>query len=283
MNEQAIMTTANLREEPGKLHARICEGKAEWHSYSTDIPHAMSSPVIGPSSIRPVSCVEWMSFDSESFGFPCYRVRCWDPEPLSAAVRRLLDSPGPLAIDAKVPADDVATTSRLMLLGFRKVCMQVTLSCDLSARSLAPDTAGVIIRRGMPFDDETVWRHARNFCYDRFSLDPLMPAEGRHRLYFRWIRNSLAADGKLAATTGPDFCSFSETPTAAVIDLVSILEPRRGTGSKVVAAVLAYARAAGLSEVRVTTECENTPALHLYLRLGFTVATYTAALHLVRQ
>ncbi len=285
MGEQTSMTTANLREETsaGKLNARICEGEAERGRCPTDPPHFTPSPLIEASSIGLVSCVDRLSFDSESFGFSCYRVSRWDTEPVSAAVRQLLDSPGPLAISAKVPADNVATASGLMLLGFRKVCMQATLSCDLSVRSLEPVPVGVTIRRGMPLDDETVWRHARNFRYDRFSLDPLMPAEGRHRLYFCWIRNSLAADGKLVAATGQDFCSFFETPTAAVIDLVSILEPRRGNGSKVVAAVLAHAKAAGLTEVRVTTECENTPALRLYHRLGFTVATYTAALHLVRQ
>ena len=40
MGEQTSMTTGNLREEPGagNPHARICEGEAEWHSYSTDPP-----------------------------------------------------------------------------------------------------------------------------------------------------------------------------------------------------------------------------------------------------
>ncbi len=87
---------------------------------------------------------------------------------------------------------------------------------------------------------------------------------------------------KRVASLGSNLCTFAQKGDSVVIDLVSILEPRRGIGARVISAVTAAAAAAGARSVRVVTECENTPAWSLYQKCGFRPVLYTAAFHLVR-
>jgi GNAT superfamily N-acetyltransferase len=157
--------------------------------------------------------------------------------------------------------------------------MQITLRHDLTAPS-EPQVSEVPIVDRLDLDEETVWAHARNFTRDRFSLDPLLHATGRHLLYRQWFGNSLGG-AKQVAHIGSNVCTFWRQGNDVVIDLVSILEQRRGHGSRLVMAVLANARQSGASSVRVTTECENTGAWSLYQRMGFVPLTYTSAFHLV--
>jgi len=217
-------------------------------------------------------------FESRAFGFSYFRATHFDERRLGEALAAKADI-RPMAADCRVPAGDVASSHGLMRLGFRKVCMQVTLCHNLNEVAEVGNSGAVIADR-LNLDAETVWEHARNFTRDRFSLDPLLPAAGRHRLYYQWFRNSLGG-GKKVAHVGPDVCTFSQNGGDVIIDLVSILEKGRGTASRLLADVLEYARQSGASTVHVKTECENTGAWSLYQRLGFVPVTYTSAFHLV--
>ncbi|MCI0563147.1 MAG: GNAT family N-acetyltransferase, partial [Nitrososphaera sp.] len=139
------------------------------------------------------------------------------------------------------------------------------------------------VDRTLLLDEPTIWKHARNFRFDRFSLDPLLPADGRQRLYFKWISNSTTLGKKLIAHLGDDFCSFSEGQKEVIIDLVSILRPRQGIGAKLVDATVEYAQSRGLKRVHVTTECENKPAWNLYLQRGFQVSGFVSVFHFVKR
>ena len=228
------------------------------------------------AAARPEQCLVPVEFDSRAFGFPFYRVTRLD----EAELRRELEAfagLSPMAVDAKAPAGDLAAQYALMRLGFRKVCMQVTMRHDLSYDST---NQGVDFSEKLNLDEETLWAHARNFTRDRFSQDPLLPKSGRHRLYYQWLRNSLGGR-KLVAHVGSHLCTFSLAEGEAVIDLVSILEGRRGYGQRLISAVVDYARRHGAREVRVTTECENTGAWMLYQRAGFVAVKYSAVFHLV--
>jgi hypothetical protein len=216
-----------------------------------------------------------MTFDSDAFGFPFHRVVHFDEQGIQRELD-LLTASRPVAVDAKCPAEDIATTQALMRLGFRKVCMQVTLQ---SPAKSAQQT-DVEISNSLLLPDEILWRHASNFTADRFSLDPLLPSEGRHGLYFKWLRNSLNGS-KQVASIGPNLCTFSYHESDAIIDLVSILEPRRGFGRRIMQAVQATAHQHGAASVIVTTECENRAAWSLYQACGFIPIRYTAAFHLV--
>lgn len=224
--------------------------------------------------------IERMEFDSAAFALPFYRVKRIDKERLPGTVEALAAVPGPLVIDAKVAADDIKSSGLLMNLGFRKVCTQFILTHALSETS-SPN--GVVIDRTLLLDESIIWQHARNFRFDRFSLDPLLPADGRQRLYFKWIGNSMTLGKKLIAHLGEDFCSFSAGPEEVIIDLVSILRPRQGIGTKLVDATVEYAQSRGLKRVHVTTECENKAAWNLYLQRGFQVSGFVSVFHFVKR
>ena len=219
-----------------------------------------------------------VDFDTQAFRFPFYRVTRFDEVQLAADLAALGDV-RPMAADAKAPAGNVAMTHGLMRLGFRKVCMQITLRHDLAAPDEIP-ASEVRIAGRLGLGEEIVRAHARNFTKDRFSLDPLLPGEGRYRLYHQWLRNSLGG-AKQVAHIGPNLCTFSRRGDDVVIDLISILEQRRGYGARIIGAVVEYARHTGAASVRVTTECENAAAWSLYLRKGFVPEAYTSAFHLV--
>ena len=123
--------------------------------------------------------------------------------------------------------------------------------------------------------------HARNFRYDRFSLDPRLPEQGRVALYRAWITNSLVRYE--AAWAGRDFCTFKEDGRELVIDLVSVLVAGQGIGGRLVRAVRSAAGLRGLEGVRVVTEVENRSAWRLYSREGFAVDGYVHVFHLVRS
>lgn len=221
------------------------------------------------------ACIQQMPFDTNAFGFPFHRVIRFD----EAALRSELDGLSkarPMAVDAKCPADDIGTTHMLMRLGFRKVCMQVTLRCEPQPL-IASD---VVIDDSLALDEDTIWQHARNFTADRFSLDPLLPAEGKRKLYFNWLHNSLSGSKKVAHI-GANLCTFSYREEDAVIDLTSILEPRRGYGRRIIRSIQAAASEHGVKSVIVSTECENKAAWNLYQACGFLPVRYTSAFHLV--
>src|ERR1035437_4107245 len=186
-----------------------------------------------------------------------------------------------LDVDAKVPASDIQNCHLLMSLGFRTVAMMIRLTHSLGGSLEAPARAGIVPRLDLP--EAAIWRHARNFRYDRFSLDPLLDAQGVARLFFRWIANSLTQGRQRVVHIGSDFCTFALRPDgSAVIDLVSVLEHGKGIGKALVAATIDEARRLGASALHVTTECQNLPAWKLYLRSGFQPADFTCAMHLVR-
>lgn len=215
------------------------------------------------------------AFDTEAFGFPFWRVGV-DLDGIESQIAAILAVPGAVAIDAKRAAEDRDGARRLERVGFRKVCMQVALV----AAAMPVDAAGVAVTAGMPADDDLVAAHAANFRFDRFSLDSRLPDEGRIALYTRWIRNSLARLD--VAHVDGDFCTFKIRDGRVVIDLVSVLNPGRGVGRRLVRAVVARAAALGSPTVEVVTECENRPAWRLYAAERFAVERYVQVFHLVR-
>jgi len=219
------------------------------------------------------------TFDAEAFKIPFYRVHRIDatlPERISALVRDHQE----LVVDAKVSADDVAAAAVLWSLGFRKVCMQITLARALAGTATSASPARVSAR--LDVDDATVMRHARNFTFDRFSLDPLLPDEGVRRLYFRWIRNSLGG-AKQVVHVGDDFCTMTVAGAVGKIDLVSVLQQGQGRGRQLVESACRLAVESGAERLLVTTECENTRAWTLYQRCGFVPFEFTSVFHLVRR
>jgi GNAT superfamily N-acetyltransferase len=225
-----------------------------------------------------MQCLNPVDFETRAFGFPFFRVTDLSEDVLRQELAALGDL-RPMAADAKAPAENVAQSHALQRLGFRKVSMQVTFERDLNG-AVAPD-ADVRISDRLELADDILYRHSRNFTQDRFSLDPFLPEEGRLRLYLQWFRNSLGGM-KQTASLGPNVCTFLHVGNGVKIDLLSILEPRKGIGLRLVSAVVAAAREKGAEWVRVVTECENPAACALYQKAGFGKPAYTSVFHFVR-
>ena len=219
-----------------------------------------------------------VEFETRAFGFPFYRVTQFD-EPGLKSELDALGGVRPMAADAKTPGENVAQTHAFLRLGFRKISMQVMFQHDLDG--VMERDADIRISDRLKLSDDVLCQHARNFTQDRFSLDPLMPAEGRLRLYQQWFRNSLGGMKK-TASLGPNVCTFVQVEDYVKIDLLSVLEPGKGIGPRLVSAVVGAAKASGAKFVRVVTECENPVACRVYQKAGFRNPIYTAVFHLVR-
>jgi GNAT superfamily N-acetyltransferase len=204
-----------------------------------------------------------------------------DPDCLREELANLPAAPK-LAVDAKVPASDIQSSQLLMNLGFRTVATMFHLTHTLLIPAEPSLAASIVPRLDLP--DETIWRHARNFRYDRFNADPLLDHEASARLFFQWVTNSLTQGRQQVIHIGPNFCTFSLREDGdAVIDLVSVLEHRKGIGKALIGAATNEARRLGARRLHVTTECQNAPAWKLYLGSGFQPSGYTCAMHLVRN
>jgi GNAT superfamily N-acetyltransferase len=221
------------------------------------------------------------AFDADAFGVPFYRVHAFDGAAIRKELQAIREQDRSFIVDAKVPAEDVENSRLLWSLGFRKVCMQITLRHDLSAADASP--SGTTLAARLELAEALLHEHAANFTLDRFSLDPLIARDGTRRLYANWIRNSLTGGRKDIVHAGTDFCTLAVKDNTASIDLVSVLTHGRGIGRQLVAGAVSCARERGAKELFVTTECENPRAWRLYMRAGFLPARFTAAFHLVQQ
>ena len=219
------------------------------------------------------------AFDEVAFEVPYYRVSdAMHPDLADAMASMALP---PVIVDAKVASDDLAGARRLVALGFRMVCMQVTLGLDASAVSGGP-FPGVEIASPSTMEPTVLSAHVRNFRYDRFALDFRLPAKGRARLYSAWLANSLSGrDGVMSARDGANVCTFRVNRYELTIDLLSVLEGGRGIGTRLLAAVADYAGQQAARLVTVTTECENVPAWRLYQKSAFLPLGYTKVFHYV--
>lgn len=240
----------------------------------------MPAPVThsDPQHSSASACLQFMEFDTEMFQMPFFRVVRLDKNGLQEEIERL---PEHCVVDAKVPLDQTEWPHLLPQFGFRRVCTMFTLVHSLK-ESAAVDSDAVEFSGTLDLPEETLWEHARNFVSDRFSQDPLLPEEGKHRLFYHWVRNSLTKGRKRVAAIGRNFCTFSVSGEGVVVDLVSVLDKRQGMGRAIMTALVEQARREGLRTVTVTTECENAAAWKLYSQIGFTPAAFTAAFHLVR-
>jgi ribosomal protein S18 acetylase RimI-like enzyme len=85
------------------------------------------------------------------------------------------------------------------------------------------------------------------------------------------------------AVDGRNFCSFRPRERRLSIDLLSVLDKRRGIGRDLVSAVLAEAARRGSGRVEVVTECGNAASWRLYLGCGFRPEGFTDCLHFVSR
>ena len=220
------------------------------------------------------------TFDSEFLELACWRLELpieeADLEALAGKRRR-----GQLFADAKLPSSDLAGARRLLESGFIKICVKIELHHDL--RGPADDygmSAGAVIAVDrLPLSAADIEAHAANFVTSRFRQDPRIPEVRARRLYVRWVANSLSGR-KRAVAIGRNFCSFEDDYGVRTIDLLSVLEKRRGHAKHLLSELLADARRTGLREVHAVTEVENAAALSTYRSVGFEMFGFFTCFHL---
>lgn len=216
-------------------------------------------------------------FDSSIFDIPYFRIINYDDIDQVNKELKELQNDEPVIIDAKREASDKEWGLFLQKKGFRKVCVQV----ELEKEPKTTDEVEVDIDDNIEIPDSMIKKHAKNFSYDRFSLDPLISIEKRDLLYYTWIKNSFLNPDIKIAHKGNGFCSFKIKKQTASIDLISVLEKGQNIGAELLIAVNNYAANLGLTNIKVITETENWNAVRFYINNGYHVSQYVSCFHYV--
>jgi GNAT superfamily N-acetyltransferase len=222
--------------------------------------------------------LSYLPFDSEVFGFPFFRLITDAGNSLS----RDLESLGKLNLpvfgcDVKVSATDGSSVMQLQEEGFIHVCDQVTYDISTANSKFLPEVDAVELT---DMDATEISSHADNFREDRLSRDSRIPNATIKRFYSKWIANSFTFPGKTIYSLQSGFCITHLKQDVLKIDLVSVLEKRKGVGSRLIKHTLARASQAKTSCVEVTTESHNAGAIKVYTRNGFREKERSSCLHL---
>ena len=218
-----------------------------------------------------------LPFDSEVFGFPFFRLNTEARESLSRDLESLRNLDLPVfGCDAKVSGLDNSDVRYLQEEGFVHVCDQVTFEASPTDSDLRLDGGVTELKNLEPM---SIASHANNFKKDRLSLDSRIPSDTISRFYSKWIENSFSFPNKAVYALESGLCIPQLKKDILKIDLVSVLEKRKGVGTRLIGHILAQASEAKISRVEVTTESNNEGAINIYTRNGFREKARTSCLH----
>lgn len=227
-----------------------------------------------------------------ALGRPVFRVG-WDgegdEEAAAEAVRAHAAGHVAAMYDAKLPANAIGPARALCAIGFYPVDTALTLSRE---RDVAPPAAppGVLVAECSPERASGALAIAASaFRHSRFHLDPAIPAETANEIKRRWVESYVRkerGDALLVAERGGRIAGFLAALVAergegpvAVIDLVAVAEPSRGSGAGR-ALVAAFAERYEGMPLEVGTQAANRPSVRFYERLGFSLERATMVLHM---
>lgn len=226
-----------------------------------------------------MAALVYSQFDSDIFGADFWRVVGADADAVAREIAGL-NADVALIVDAKLPAGQRDSIAKFQALGFCKAAVMIELvqpaPRDLPAPAMVPKTVA-----HLTLAPAVLRQHAENFIFQRFRQDPQLPQAASIKLMEIWIKNALAGRRNVVAIRN-NFCTYSIADAALTIDLLSCIDRGQGVATQLLTAVMAVARAAGVGQVRVTTEAENVIALRTYIRAGFVPENSTVALHFVR-
>ena len=132
----------------------------------------------------------------------------------------------------------------------------------------------------MQLDAEEISLHADNFSNDRLSLDSRIPCASIKRFYAKWIENSFSFPGKTIYSFQSGLCITHLKQDVLKIDLLSVLEKRKGVASRLIGHALIQAFQGKIPRIEVTTESHNKGAIKAYTRNGFQEKTRMSCFHL---
>lgn len=242
----------------------------------------------------------YVPWDSESYGFPFYELKCEDlkPDVLAQNLRPWLFSlptDGPCLVYSKLPIREIALSKVLTDHGFYYV--ETMLEIYLPFARLSP-----IVRRQ---SDLTRLRLAEEsdlpqliaiastaFSADRLHLDPNLPPEKANRRYARWVESGFRSGEPVfifeETRSGKQigFFHIRETaPTTVDLSLAAVDGPYRGSGAGAMMyqALLTECQARGFQTAITRVSVNNIDVLNLFIRLGFAVRNALVVFHWFRS
>lgn len=219
--------------------------------------------------------VELQKFDSEIFGRDFYRIKNVNPDDIRSALLEVIRKKN-IIIDAKIQSKNIEVNNILIKMGFLKICTQTQLV--LSPKKKKNNVKSKIYEE-INISNESADKLANNFIYDRFSQDIRFQTAKKNLFYKTWILNSLKNKTILAAKINEDFCSFKIIDKTIIIDLLSVLEKRKGHASDLLSCINNYAIDNNIETIKVVTEIENEPALKTYLKNNFIFHKFITCYH----
>ena len=225
-----------------------------------------------------LAALTYLPFDSEVFGFPFFRLSTNAGNSLSRDLEVLRNlNLAAFGCDAKISSAEDSSIIQLQKEGFIHVCDQITYDISPASSKFMPEVKAAEL---MHMDAEEISFHADNFRNDRLSLDTRIPEATIKRFYTKWIANSFSFPGKTIYSLQSGLCITHLKQDVLKIDLVSVLEKRKGVGSRLIGHTLAQAYQGKIPSVEVTTESHNKGAIKAYTRNGFQEKTRLSCLHL---
>ncbi|MBF0482156.1 MAG: GNAT family N-acetyltransferase [Desulfovibrionaceae bacterium] len=213
---------------------------------------------------------------SAILGRDCYRLVHLDYSRVAADLAALK---GPSFVEARLWGNDAFNARVLMGLDFRKICLQSVLvaqSLPEGGRTprLCPQPLTVL-----ELETTLLARHARNFHCNSLEFDTGVSEAAWSAFNRTRLEQSLASPEALKFVRDDGLVSFKPEGGKVVIDLLSVLTHRKGTGTALMRRVFDWSLANGAGSVEVMTECENIPAWLFYQKCGFRLTGNIAVFH----
>ncbi|AHG20417.1 TDP-fucosamine acetyltransferase [Chania multitudinisentens RB-25] len=214
--------------------------------------------------------IEPLGWESEFFQLSSAKLHFDDASPLVSKAE--LDAFA--LVQAKIPAQRLDLADALAGLGFRLVEGEIDLALPVGTKSASLSAMRVALPEDIPILRAAA---ASVFAASRFR----MPWYGQHdsgRFYATWIEKAVlgAFDHQCLLVLGGDgqpegFVSLRDIgQQEARIGLLAVFPGAqgKGTGSRLMAAAIAWCQQRELLRLRIATQISNIAALRLYQRHG---------------
>lgn len=224
-----------------------------------------------------MNSIKLQAFDTEIFKKDFYRVVEFDIEKITVELSELFNKEN-IIIDTKIDASNLLMDKFLKQNDFRKISTQVELMLNPIE---ATDVKFSIIEKEVKISEQIAMRLSENFTADRFSQDHRIDTNLKNKFYKTWILNSFKNPNIYIAYIGNNFCSFKVQDCLIKIDLLSILDKRKGYARDLLSAINNFAIENNIKTISVVTECENLPAYKTYTNFGFIPYKYLSCFHYI--
>ncbi len=240
-----------------------------------------------------ISLVPW---DAEIFGFPVAQIADLEVGEDGSAKELLPELDAWCAIhdvrliSYRLDHERLRESMALEAIGFRFVEMTYGPRLKSLDDIVAPDHL-IHVTQASSADLESIEEIAYSaFKTGRFLLDPRLDPELSNRRYANWVRTSFnhARHSVLKAEVHGDLAGFfivEHRPDGGVYWHLTAIAPDwqgKGMGLSVWRTMLTRHRGEGATYVETTISGHNVPAINLYGRLGFSVASAQMTFHQLR-